>query len=516
MIAGNSLLRRQSLSRVAGVVVGVAVAMMVADAVAEVRLATVFADHMVLQRGRPVPVWGWADASSTIAVRWAGQTAEVIADEDGAWEAVLEPLTASAEGRTLVVACDDEQVLIQDVLVGDIWHASGQSNMAMTLAAVLEELPAAGPLVATADLPAVRFCRIDAGESREPLEDLASPAQWRVCTPETVRSFSAAAFFCAERLHRELGVPIAVIDTSRGGTPIEPFIPREAFVGHPTLIEELTLGDRDDLDGIWRLPGGVRARDGNWLPGRLFHARLVPLARMPVRGCLWYQGESNAGVQEDPRDYEHKMRALVRGWRLAFDDQALPFFYVQLPGSGAGEGWPYLREQQRLAGDEPGVGMVVTVDLQGEGIHPPNKVDVGRRLAAWALAEVHGQEVPAKGPSVASHEIRGREVVVRFADAEGGLITATKRGLEPPRETPGMAPALFEVADRAGRWHAATARIAGDAVIVTSDAVAEPVAARYAYAVTPQGCNLYSRAGLPASPFCTNPALLVYDPQLPD
>ena len=482
----------------------------------EVRLANVFADHMVLQREQPVRVWGWADAGAKIAVRLAGQTAEVTADEDGAWEAVLEPLTASAEGRTLAVVCDDEQVLIQDVLVGDVWHASGQSNMAMTVAAVLEQLPAAEPRVAHADVPVVRFCRIDAGESREPLADLAVRAEWRVCTPETARGVSAVAFFFAERLHEATRVPVAVIDSSRGGTPIEPFIPREAFVGHPTLVEELVLGDRDDLDGIWRLPGGVRARDANWLPGRLFHSRLAPLARLPVRGCVWYQGESNAGVQEDPRDYQHKMRALVRGWRQAFGDEALPFFYVQLPGSGAGAGWPYLREQQRLAADEPGVGMVVTVDLEGEGIHPPNKVGVGRRLAAWALAEVHGQEVPAKGPSVASHEICGHEVVVRFAHAEGGLITATKRGLEPPRETPGVAPAHFEVADREGRWHAATARIEGDAVVVASDAVAEPVAARYAYAVTPVGCNLYNRSGLPASPFCTHPALLVYDPQLPE
>jgi sialate O-acetylesterase len=483
---------------------------------AEVRLAHVFADHMVLQRERPVAVWGWADGGAKIAVRLAGQTAEVTADEDGAWQAVLEPLTASAQGRTLAVACDDEQVLIQDVLVGDVWHASGQSNMAMTVASVLEELPAVGPLVANADLPAVRFCRIDAGESREPLVDLAARAEWGVCTPEAVRRFSAAAFFCAEHLHRTLGVPIAVIDTSRGGTPIEPFIPREAFVEHPTLVQELQLGDRDDLDGIWRLPGGVRARDGNWLPGRLFHSRLAPLTRMPVCGCLWYQGESNAGVQEDPRDYEHKMRALVRGWRQAFGDQTLPFFFVQLPGSGAGSGWPYLRERQRLAADEPGVGMVVTVDLEGEGIHPPNKVDVGRRLAAWALAMTAGQDVPHVGPMIDSHEILGREVVVRFAHAEGGLITATKRGLEPPQETPGVAPALFEVADREGGWHAATARIEGETVVVASNAVAEPVAARYAYAVTPQGCNLYNRSGIPASPFCTHPQLLVYDPKLPE
>ena len=509
-------LRRWLRRGAVGLVVGVVAAMLAGDASAELRLAKIFADHMVIQREKPVVVWGWADAGATVTVAFAGDMYIATADDTGAWEVALPPLDASAVGQTLQVTSDEQRLAVRDVLVGDVWHASGQSNMAMTVAAVLEGLPAAKPLIATADLPAVRFCRLQAGPSRVPLAELADAVVWTQCTAETAGSVSAVAFFFATRLHDAREVPIAVIDSSRGGTPIEPFIPREAFAGHPTLEMELELGDRNDLEGIWRLAGGVRARDENWLPGRLFQSRLAPLLRLRVRGCIWYQGESNAGVQEDPRDYEHKMRALVRGWRRALGDDSLPFLYVQLPGSGAGAGWPYLREQQRLAADEPQVGMVVTIDLEGEGIHPPNKVDVGRRLAAWALATTVDPDIPHAGPMMDTYEIRGREVVVWFRQAESGLMTATKSGLEPPRETPGVPPALCEVADGEGRWHAAVARIDGDTMVVSSDAVAEPVAARYAYDVTPAGCNLYNRAGLPASPFCTHPALLAYDPLLPE
>ena len=484
--------------------------------VAASRLAGIFVDHMVVQRDQPLPVWGWAEPGEMVRVAFAGRVVTAVAAGDGSWMAMLPAMPAAREGRDLQVATTTGGATVRDVLVGDVWHASGQSNMAMTVAETVAGLPAAGPLVAAADLPLIRFCRIREGESREPLEDLRTPAEWRVCSPETARGFSAAAFFFAMEVHRKGGVPLGVIDTSRGGTPIEPYIPQEAFTGHPTLERELELGDREDLDAIWRMPGGVRARDANWLPGRLFHSRLSPLRHFPVCGCVWYQGESNCGVQEDPRDYAVKMRALVRGWRAALGHETLPFFYVQLPGSGAGPGWPYLREQQRLASDLPHVGMVVTVDLEGEGIHPPNKVDVGRRLAAWALAEVSQQEVPTSGPMFLRQTVRDGELVLQFADAESGLMVARKQGLAAPEEMPNTPLTGFEVADAEGEWHPATAVIDGSSVRVFSDAVPQPVAARYAYAVTPESCSLYNRDGLPASPFCSQPAMLAYDPQLPE
>ena len=488
----------------------------VPEASAELRLAGIFSDHMVLQRDQPVQVWGWADAGGKVTVNFTDQTQSANASENGTWSVSFNPLKANAECRPLRVESGDQAIVVNDVLLGDVWHASGQSNMAMTVGAMAKELEPVAKDIATAELPQLRFCRINEPESREPLDDLRQRATWTVCDPTTVSQFSGVAFNFARRLETELNVPIGVIDTSRGGTPIEPFIPREAFNSHPTLIKELELGDQEDFGGIWKLPGGVRARDANWLPGRLFHSRLHPISRFGARGAIWYQGESNSGVQEDPRDYQHKMRALINGWRQAFGNKSLPLYFVQLPGSGAGEGWPYLREQQRLATDLPNTGMVVTLDLDGAGIHPPNKIDVGERLARWALAKDFGLSVPFSGPMFERQEVQGNKVILHFRHADSGLMVADKDGFAEPRETPEAELEYFEVIDSSGKWHPAKARIDGEKVVVTCDDVTSPVAVRYAYAINPANCNLYNRDGLPASPFCSRPELLTYDPQLPE
>ena len=482
---------------------------------AELRLSGIFADHMVLQRDRPVTIWGWAEKGEQVTVRFSGQTASTTVDDAGSWQAALRPIGPSADGRDLVVRSGDASLSVRDVLVGDIWHASGQSNMAMNMGAVARRLDEAKRDIAAAALPAIRFRRINAGESAKPKKDLPSKSHWTVCSPGTAAGFSAAAFYFARKLHGELGVPVAIIDSSRGGTPIEPFIPREAFKGHPTLLRELELGDRNDLRGIWKLPGGVRARDGNWLPGRLFHSRIAPITSFGVRGAIWYQGESNCGDGEDPRDYQHKMRALINGWRSALGDGALPFYFVQLPGSGARAGWPYLREQQRLSANLPHSEMAVTIDLLDKDIHPPNKFDVGERLARFALAGAYGRKVPASGPLFQRAEIANGAVTVHFSHAERGLMVASKVGLATPKETPQLELSLFELSDEKGAWHSAEAVIRGKTVVVHSDVLPNPVAVRYAYAINPQTCHLYNRDGLPASPFCSNPAFLRYAPELP-
>lgn len=484
-------------------------------AVAEVRLARIFADHVVLQRDRPVRIWGWADPGEEVVLEFGHVSKTSAADATGAWSVTLEPMEATGEGRTLRVVSGKNSVVVEDVLVGEVWHASGQSNMAMTLHDVASVLDAAKDDIAAADLPIVRFCRIDEAESREPLDDLRRAVSWTPCSPATAPGFSAAAFYFARELQSKLGMPIGIIDSSRGGTPIEPFIPRDAFESHPTLRRERELGDREDLEGLWQMPGGVRARDANWLPGRLFHSRLHPIAKFAVRGAIWYQGESNSGDREDPRDYLHKMRALIDGWRRFFGDEAMPFYFVQLPGSGAGAGWPYLREQQRLAAETPHAGMVVTIDLEGPGIHPPNKIDVGRRLALWALANAYDRPVAFSSPVFDRQTIEGDTITLRFRHAEKGLMAGRKAGLSRPEETPGAELALFEALSSDGRWLPARASIVGDSAVVVSPEGSSPVAVRYAYAPTPEGRYLYNRDGLPASPFCTRPDLLEYDPNLP-
>jgi sialate O-acetylesterase len=298
-----------------------------------------------------------------------------------------------------------------------------------------------------------------------------------------------------------LKVPIAVVDTSRGGTPIEPYIPLASFATHPTLRREVELADQNDLAGLKALPGGMFARDANWFPARLFNSRVAPLVRFPVRGVLWYQGESNSGYDEDPRDYETKMRALISGWRAAYQQENLPCYYVQLPPSGAADNWPRLREEQRRCTTVPHSGMVVTIDLAEGDIHPPNKVDVGERLARWALARDYGRSLPFSGPLFAKAELAEGKCIVHFDHASRRLMTAEKRGLAAPVPTPGASVNLFELQNEAGAWFPSAAIIFGATVVVSSAQVPQPKRVRYAVQKSPAGCNLYNSDGLPASPF---------------
>ncbi|MFH1301715.1 MAG: sialate O-acetylesterase [Planctomycetota bacterium] len=485
------------------------------SAQAELKLSGIFSDHMVLQRDQSLPVWGGADKGQKVTVKFNGQTRSTTADDNGLWQVKLTPLQQNSEGQELSVSSGAESLIVREVVVGDVWHASGQSNMAMTVAAVAQKILAARQHISSANLPAIRFRRISENESASPQADLPVRNGWVPCTPASAPNVSAAAFYFARKLHQELGVPIGIIDTSRGGTPIEPFIPRDAFSSHPTLQQELKLGDQEDLRGIWKLPGGVYARDSNWLPGRLFHSRLAPITQFPVRGLIWYQGESNCGKREDPRDYQHKMRALITGWRKALGDDSLPVYFVQLPGSGAGPGWPYLREQQRLSSHLPHTGMVVTIDLLDPDIHPPNKIDVGERLARWALAEEYGKPISHSGPMFQRAVVDDGKITVHFSHADCGLVIAVKKGIKPPRETPDKTLSHFELANATGRWFPAEAVINGNTIIVTSSQVPAPAAVRYACEIDPQHCHLYNRDGLPASPFCSRAEFFQYKPELP-
>lgn len=474
----------------------------VAIQAADLKLAAIFSDHMVLQNGVSVTVWGTADAGAMVSVAFAGQKQSAVADGEGRWLTKLDSLAVSEAPQTMVVSCGGMEQKCEDVLVGEVWHASGQSNMEMNVGSVAAGLEVVKAQMNQWNLPAIRFRSVKPGESATPLSEVA-PGSWQLCSPSTVTNFSAAAFFFARRLHAELKVPVGVIDTSRGGTPIEPYIPLEAFADHSTLRRELELGDQNDLAGLKALPGGVFARDANWLPGRLFNSRLAPLARFPVRGVIWYQGESNSGVEEDPREYEQKMRALMNGWRAAFHQEKLPFYFVQLPVGGAGDNWPQLREEQRRCAGLPHAGMAVTIDLEGSDIHPLNKVDVGERLAKWALAKDYGQPIAFSGPLFSRAEMADGKFLVHFEHVGSGLMVGKKVGLEVPVETPGIALKHFELQNEAGAWFPADAEIAGQVVIVKSAQVQNPRSVRYAFSKVPLGCNLFNRDGLPGAPFTT-------------
>lgn len=450
--------------------------------VAEITPARVISDHMVLQQQAAVPVWGRADPGQEVTVKFAGQTVTGKADVKGEWRISLKPMAASDKGTELIIRGGRDEVRIKDVLVGEVWYASGQSNMWYPMSSVASKWPFAKEELAAADFPGIRFCHVNRkGESN---------LRWEVSSPSVTASFAATAFFFARKLHRELGVPVAIIDGSSPAKPIEPFIPEEA------------LRDMPRLNSL--LEGWIGRNDMQ--VGDLHRGLAEPVIPYGIKGFIWYQGESNTA---SPVDYAMKMEGLIKGWRSKWGNDQLPFYWVQLSSiSVKNNGWPYLREEQRLAMKVPKTGMAVIADLDGSGIHPLNKIDVGERLARWALAKQYGKPIPCSGPLFKKATIEGNRVRVTFDHAEGGLMTGDKDGHLPVKETPDIQATMLQIADADHKWHDAnTVTIDGSTLVVSSKAVAKPIAVRYAYSPATNGCNLYGKNGLPVAPFVSKPEI---------
>lgn len=476
--------------------------------------AGIFSDNMVLQRDARVPVWGRADAGASVVVAFAGQSVEAVADKEGRWMLKLEPMKASPKGRPMNIHSGGQQVEVADVLVGDVWFAGGQSNMDFKVNGMARRLAQGRALAEAANFPEIRHRKVNDRNAAVPQSDLRG-GQWVVCSPKTVHGFSAVAFVFARRLHLELGVPVGVIDCAWGGTPIEPYIPTTAFKGHPTLVKLAGLAKAGDLEAIKKMPGGTFARSPAWLAGAIYNGRIAPVAPYGIRGAIWYQAESNCGRGEDPRHYRFKQKALVEGWRQSFEQERLPFYYVQLP-QWKSYAWTYAREEQLQAMQVEDTGMAVTIDLDNAGdIHPPNKIDVGERLARWPLAKLYGRKIEYCGPLFDDAKIKGSKVEVRFHHAEKGLVAGRVKAVGEIVEAPDGVLYGFELAGDDGVWHPAKAKITGQTVLVTSDLVDQPLAVRYAcHPEAPRHSpwNLYNQAFLPASPFCSDWSLMPYNP----
>ncbi len=478
--------------------------------------ARIFSDHMVLQRDLPVPIWGRADAGLLVVVEFAGQSVMAKTNDEGRWQVHLDALKAHSEGRMMRIrdVSGKHVVQIDDVLVGEVWFAGGQSNMAYTAGQMARRLPEGRRLVNGAHFDGIRMRKVNERDARLPQGDLTG-GSWHVCSPGSVVNHSAVAFVFASRLYHELNVPIGMIDCSWGGTPIEPYIPVEAFTGHPTLEKLAALAKAGDIHAVRKLPGGTFARSPAWLAGAIYNGRIAPVVPYAIRGAIWYQGESNSGHGEDPRLYSQKMRALIQGWRHVWRRPNLPIYFVQLP-QWKSYAWTYLREEQLRALDQENSGMVVTIDLDNAGdIHPPNKIDVGERLARWPLAKIHKHDVPTSGPVYHAMAVRGDTLVVEFHHAEGGLVAGEMQGVGKwimQTDTPLNG---FELCGEDGRWRGATARIDGSVVEVRSEGLKNPLAVRYAChpeAIPGRPWNLYNSAGLPATPFCSDWSRMPYDP----
>ena len=470
-------------------------------------VAAVYGDHAVLQRGVEVPIWGTAPAGTMVTIEFAGQRRTAKADNQGEWTASLSAMKASEMGRPLTIRSAQNSLTFKNVLVGEVWLASGQSNMQFPMKSCARRLQAVqAAMEKEYSRQHIRLLRIGPPDSPHFRKLAREEASWKVDSPASRADYSAVAFFFARKLARDLEVPVGVIESSWGGKPIEGFIPEEEFSYHAALKPIADLARKNKLDDLRQLEGGVIIRNTAGMPGRIFNSRIAPVAPYPVAGAIWYQGESNAGKDEDPRNYRIKMEALVRGWRKAFRSPRMPFYFVQLPAyRDEAFGWVRLREEQRLSLSVPHTGMAVTIDLRDPDIHPANKIDVGERLALWPLARQYGKkDTVCAGPLFKSARIEGATIRVNFDHLGGGLMVARKEGLNPAKEIPATSLQHFEIAGADGVWHSASAEIESDEVVIRSASVTLPVAVRYACRGAPANPNLYNRAGLPASPFCSH------------
>ncbi len=481
---------------------------------AEVTLAPPFTDQAVLQCAAAVPVWGRAAPGERIAVHFRGQQLETTAGADGRWLVRLAPLPVSAGGADLIVT-GGNTVILHDVVVGEVWLASGQSNMEWPLS-----LARHGPQeVAAADFPLVRELRVEHSASDLPAE-MVKTGGWRTATPETAGGFSAVGYFFARALAQKLGVPVGIIHSSWGATSIESWLAEpvlrqtKAWPGFQAQWQEAlkVLPQRQAeypaLDAAWRKADEESRATGKpnalpwphppvgpgtaFAPGGAFNGMIAPLAPYALRGVLWYQGEGNVGHADE---YRELFPAMIRDWRARWAQGDFPFYFVQIPNfadnHADGRQWAALREAQTAGLALPNTRMVVTIDVgEAQNLHPTNKQPVGERLALVAEANAYGLAVEGTGPVFASVAREAAGLRVKFTHAAGLTI----------REAP---PAGFEVAGSDRVFHPATARIEGETVIVPAPEASEPVAVRYAWTNSPVA-SVYNGAGLPAAPFRTD------------
>lgn len=456
----------------------------------EVVLAPPFQDHAVLQCGKSVPVWGKAGAGEAVTVEFAGQRQSATADATGRWRVTFDPLAASAEPRDLVVlsanqAAKTETRKISDVLVGEVWLCSGQSNMDFRLARAAD-----GPEdIAAADFPAIRQLRIARNPAAAPQETVA--AAWAVCSPATAADFTAVGFYFARDLWRARGVPIGIIACAHGDTPVETWLSAETLGGAP----EFGVVAQRWADEIATAPAVKRYQ----APAGLFNGMVHPLLPYALRGFLWYQGESNA---RRASEYARLFPALVRQWRRDFQQGDLPFLWVQLPNLGqpalppgtTGTDWVALRVAQTAALALPATGQAVTIDVgDPANIHPPRKREVGERLARLARRQMQGEAITDRGPEPVSFRAENDTVRVWFALHGSRLVLR------------GDAADAFELAGADGGFAPATAvAISREDLVVHASGIPHPVAVRYAWRADPVAV-LFNGDGLPAGPFFLRP-----------
>jgi len=477
--------------------------LLVASAFAEVRLASPFTDNMVLQRQLPVPVWGTAEPGEKVAVEFGNQLRRTKAGKDGRWLVLLETMAASSQGRRFVVHGSQtaKPLVLENVLVGEVWIASGQSNMEFRMsqkAASWAGVENEEAELAQAHHPELRFFTAAPIRSYTPQQQVAG--QWESCTPETAARSSAIAYYFGRELQRELKVPVGMLVLAYGGSCSQAWIRRGAIEEDPVLREQLRVFDEkvkayEPLKGEARRPPTHPRPDpvqDQHNPTVLFNGMVAPVMPFSARGFLWYQGESIT----EPKDlFPRWNQLLIQDWRRLWgrNPDTMPFYFCQLAAHDRPSNSPQVREWQTEALRLPNTAMAVTIDIgDRKDVHPHNKLDVGLRLARIALARDYGRRVEWSGPRLEGTELVEHGMRLRFSRAEGGLVA--KGG---PLKT-------FEICGEDGEWFPGDAIIQGETIFVSSVYVSRPKAVRYAWSNYPDGCNLMNAAGLPAAPFRTD------------
>lgn len=522
---------------------------MAADAILP---SPLFCDYMVLQRDMAVPVWGTAQPKAEVSITFAGQTKVATVDDSGNWLVKLDPMPASTTPGDMQIRSSAKTVSIKNVLVGEVWLCSGQSNMDAFFM-WLKNTPGGAPLAKeakTANFPEIRMFEVTKDVAAKNVVKAVSSArsQWLPCSPNPIGSYylknsvddyTLVGYFFARELYGKLGIPIGIIKSTWGGTPIESWMDRDSLEasesGNKVIAEwekKVSEFDAPKADAeyaailsTWKeksqsaqaagKPAPVKpakpdepAKDRHY-PAGLFNAMIHPLIPFAIRGVIWYQGETNSGDS-----YYQTFPTMITAWRKAWGQGDFPFYYVQLPNwrkaqeqPGGTSNWAMIRDAQFKALTLPHTGMAVTIDIGEENeVHPHNKIDVGHRLALWALAKDYQQDIPVfSGPLFKSAKFSDNKVVLLFDSVGSGLAAGARHDVWTPPVLDSSEPERFEICGKDRKWVWGKASITGkDSVEVSSNAVKEPVAVRYAWMDNPGTVPLlYNREGLPASPFQT-------------